>query len=627
MRKVLDTHGWLLTILVVGVVLRVVFIFNQGFMSDELSAWFRVDYNSFSELIDEGVKRGDMHPAFYQVLLFYWSKWFGTSEFILRFPALLFYISSCLVLYKIANSFFTKWAGVVAVLFLSTLVFPIIDTTLTRPYTAGIFFSLLFFFGLFKLFNDQKVNWFTSMLVLLGAVGAMYSHYFAFFTVGCVGILSLFFIHKKHRVFLILMGIVALICFLPHWTITAFQLSRGGLQWLPYPDKEWFFEFVFLFLNQSELILCIAVLLPVLAYFGNKYKSIHIRQVNFSVLAFFSVLVMGYLVSYLYTPVLREKGLLFVLPLGLLAYGNAFSRFKEHHRFFILSALFICFTVNSIWFGKLYKPVHYGALKEIAKITNDLNEKYGEDNILHFGNFVNPAYFDYYYDQQTPNEVKFARTSLWSDTSFNAVTFDVHQKTVASNKPYTMLIYSNMTMHPLIYEIIQFKYPFLEESHLFFNSGILLFSNKKTKRVYRDSISPSTHSNLYQEWKETYSDQTYLGELKISVGKLRELQSSSSQYFLILGWGEKQQNAEYRTTVVAERNGLPIEVNAKNFALYQHFDMQQVQKEGGEVNYFLPFKLTDNLKNDDIVKVFIQNNDNKRVSALKPKIYVVDLKK
>lgn len=625
LKNVLDRHGWMLTIVFVGVLLRVYFVINQGFMSDELSAWFRLGYNSFSELVSEGVMRGDMHPAFYQVLLFYWSKLVGTSELALRIPALIFYVSSCLIIYKIALTYFSKSAGIIALLFLSTLVFPIIDTTLTRPYTSGIFFSVLFYLGLFTLKNSKVLNWKSLFYITFGAVGAMYSHYFAFFTIGCVGLLATLFLKRNQVFYLISCGLFALICFLPHLEITSFQLSRGGLQWLAYPDKEWFFRFLYLFVNHSELILCTVVVLPVIAYFGNKYKSENVKHVQFSTLAFFSVLVLSYILSYAYTPILREKGLLFVLPLGLLAYGNGFDRFKEHHRFFIFSALLIGFTVNSIWQGKLYKPVHYGALKEISQSAKVLNKRYGEKEITYFGNFVNPAYFNYYYTKDSADSLDFNLTELWSDTDFERVIKQLNQYASSSKKFYAALVYSNMTMHPMVNEIMLRNYPTVVESDLYFNSGILLYSKKKKARHFSDSLTTVSHPNAYRSWSETYTNQTYIGELKVSVGELRKLKTSKEGYLLISGIGNKELDSEYRTTVVAERNGKPIQLFDDSFALYQHFDMQLLAPENGRVNYFLPFKLSDNLKNDDIVKVFIQNNENKRVNALKPKIYAVDL--
>lgn len=627
MKKKLNNHGGFLIILLVGLVLRIFFASSQGFMNDELSAFFRVDYTTFSGLINQGVKLGDMHPAFYQVLLYYWVRWFGYGDFVMRIPAILFYIGSSLLIYKIGLKFFTKWAGVVAVLFLSTLVFSIIDTTLTRPYVSALFFSLVFYYGLFKLFSSKRREYKAYFLIILGSIGAMYSHYFAFFTISVVGFIALFFIHKKQIIPLVLCAIISVLLFIPHWPITAYQLSQGGLQWLGYPDREWFFRFIYLFLNNSEIILIITFILPLVAYFSNKYVSEERKYVSFGVISFLAVLILGYIVSYAYTPILREKGLLFSLPLALLAYGNLYNRFKERHRFFILTILFVGFTIHTIWIGKLYKPTHYGALKEIAQHTETYNTNYNQDSILYLGNFVNEKYFNYYYSESKADTLKFETKALWGDGNFEKKLSDVENILSKSNKPYVALLYSNMVYHPQIQELIRLYYPTIKENHLYFNSGTLLFLKEKSNRTYLDSLSKETHPEQFSKWKESTSTDTYLGELKLKVSELKELKSSKNSYFLIKGRGDKAYDSEYRVTVTAERENAPIKSFNNELEFYQHYDMNALKTENGEITYFLAFEISDNLKNDDIVKIFIQNNDNNAISAEKPIVYAVDYTK
>ena len=77
---VMKRINWILiSILITGAALRFFGFPNIPFTYDELSAWGRTGYNSFSELIDQGV-RGDGHPALIQVFLNYWRVIFGDSE-------------------------------------------------------------------------------------------------------------------------------------------------------------------------------------------------------------------------------------------------------------------------------------------------------------------------------------------------------------------------------------------------------------------------------------------------------------------------------------------------------------------------------------------------------------------
>src|ERR1035437_4084935 len=95
----------LIIILIVAAILRFWDFFNIPFMHDELSALVRTHFNSFSDLINYGVK-GDMHPAGVQVFLFYWVKIFGEKEFIVKLPFIVSGLLAIYYTYKVAGFWF-----------------------------------------------------------------------------------------------------------------------------------------------------------------------------------------------------------------------------------------------------------------------------------------------------------------------------------------------------------------------------------------------------------------------------------------------------------------------------------------------------------------------------------------
>ena len=98
---------WL--VLFVGLILRLLFIEFQGLSNDELSAWYRTRYPMAETFWKLGVREGDMHPAFYQVLLWVWVRLFGDSDFSIRMTSLIFFGLNLGLLYKISCSFFSKY--------------------------------------------------------------------------------------------------------------------------------------------------------------------------------------------------------------------------------------------------------------------------------------------------------------------------------------------------------------------------------------------------------------------------------------------------------------------------------------------------------------------------------------
>ena len=81
----LSNRTILFLILLVAAALRFYNYFEIPYTHDEFSALFRTQFDSFSELIAKGVKI-DGHPAGVHVFLYYWTKIFGYSEWIVKLP-------------------------------------------------------------------------------------------------------------------------------------------------------------------------------------------------------------------------------------------------------------------------------------------------------------------------------------------------------------------------------------------------------------------------------------------------------------------------------------------------------------------------------------------------------------
>lgn len=79
-------------------------------MYDEVSAWGRTGFSSFSELIQKGVK-GDGHPAGIQVFLNYWRMLAGDTEAAFKFPFLIMGILSIWLAFRIGKFWFNDTVG------------------------------------------------------------------------------------------------------------------------------------------------------------------------------------------------------------------------------------------------------------------------------------------------------------------------------------------------------------------------------------------------------------------------------------------------------------------------------------------------------------------------------------
>lgn len=111
-------------ITLVGFFLRLRGLGSESITADEASALLRLNFSSFSEMIEGGV-RPDGHPAFTQVLLWFWTKWFGWSEFAVRIPFAIFGTAGIWLSGIIAKKWFSNTSGLATAIGIAFLQFPL----------------------------------------------------------------------------------------------------------------------------------------------------------------------------------------------------------------------------------------------------------------------------------------------------------------------------------------------------------------------------------------------------------------------------------------------------------------------------------------------------------------------
>ena len=157
----------IIIILLIGFALRFTISFTHSYSNDELSAINRLQYDNFGELIEFGVKTGDMHPAGVQVFMKMWSKIAGVNELGMRFPFVICGTLSILLIFLIGKKWINRQTGLIAAVLLSLLYFPIMNSEFARPYSPGLMFSLLTAWFYLKLLFDEKKKWKDELAILI----------------------------------------------------------------------------------------------------------------------------------------------------------------------------------------------------------------------------------------------------------------------------------------------------------------------------------------------------------------------------------------------------------------------------------------------------------------------------
>ncbi|MBP7496568.1 MAG: glycosyltransferase family 39 protein [Bacteroidales bacterium] len=400
-----DIHSILLIfIMILAAVLRVWNYWGFSFSNDELSALNRLNFDSLSELIYNGI-RIDGHPAFTQMFLFYWVKLFGNSEFWLRLPFLAAGLLSVYFTYLVAFKLFNRNTALLTALGVALLEFPLLYSRLARPYSFAFLFSLMTVFYWAKIMEkNDKVRGYKLLVsyapFVLSFLLAALTHHFSFLFVVIVYITGLFFINNAERKNYLLSAFAIFILYSPHLDIFFHQLSLGGVGgvggWLEKPDAWCLLNHIaFIFNNSLFLITAIlAIVIIILSQWKSKRVFNKYRCIAF--LWFLIPFIIGLVYSLLVNPVLQNPVLLFSFPF-LLMFLFSFIDEKLNKTFFLVFFLFFLTGLYSTVVEKaFFKKQHFGNFKEIAAKLELWNSQFGlnKNNCLVIIN--HPYYIDYY---------------------------------------------------------------------------------------------------------------------------------------------------------------------------------------------------------------------------------------
>lgn len=310
------TRLLLAVILLVAAVLRLWKFDELPFVHDEFSALLRTDFDSFGDLIRNGVMV-DAHPAGVQVFLYYWVKLFGWNEFWIKLPFALMGIGSIYFAFRIAQRWFGDNTALLTAALLTVSQYTIYYSQIARPYSPGLFFVLLFvFFWNRMIFDKDKPSTGTCIGFALSTWAAAMTHNFAIAEAGLIFVTGLFVLPKDRRKQYWLSGVAALLLFAPNFPVFYHQLFvDGGIGgWLGRPEPIFAVDFLYHTINNSKLMLFAVlgiVVLPGLFDFELRKFG---RMQAIALVWFVLPLVVAYVYSLLREPVLQFSTLYFGFP-------------------------------------------------------------------------------------------------------------------------------------------------------------------------------------------------------------------------------------------------------------------------------------------------------------------------
>ncbi len=392
-------HILIIFILLAGAALRLYRLPDIPFTHDEFSAIIRAQYGTFSDLIEKGVKI-DGHPAGIQVFIWLLIKWFGVSEVVLKLPFILFGVLSVWMVYLIGKEWFTTTTGLTAAAFVAFLQFPVMYSQIARPYSSGLFFTLLLvWFWTRVLFRPERRLFLNLAGFVAAGVLCAYNHHFSLLFAAMVGITGLFFCSRNtRRPYLIACALIILL-YLPHLPIFLYQLGVGGIEgWLRKPRFDFildFIQYIFHFSIFLYLLILLLIILALLWY--SEFPRIKNRFVIISVIWFLMPFLVGYLYSTFRSSVLQFSVLIFSFPYLLFIPFSLFKTEKPLHQA-ILVGLIAAFVIPSLVFERRHYTLFYKSpYREMVVEAKKAVDSLGAANclvILDTRREINPYYLE-----------------------------------------------------------------------------------------------------------------------------------------------------------------------------------------------------------------------------------------
>ena len=527
LRKLSIEQYSFLLILLIGCALLAYNIHIAPLTDDELSAVYRGQYASLSEVFKHSVL-DDVHPPLMQFFIYYWLKIVGTNILLIKLPFLLMGIGSIALTYQLAKKWFNTNVALLASCFFMSTQLIVLYSQIARPYISGTFLILCFALQWTKVLSTE-VTLRTKILYVLFGVLCAYNHYFTTLQVAVVGLLGLFIVERKNLINYSILNALIGASFLIFLPTMIKQMNYDGINYIPKPKWDYIFDFLtYTFHYSIWPILAFAIVIAASIYCFSKkmINKFHLLSLMMFILPF----TIGYVYSIIEKPVMPLRSLIFCIPF-LIIFIFSFSINIKQKLVLIFASLILLTNVYSLvverqHFKLFDKGVVDGALKKLKKTDK---------------NKIPHIIFDV-----PPYRLNFHQKSL--NTAFNIFNLYEQNITPIQFRKYIENINDNKDLVafniPSNYiGIIEEKYPHLKEVDYGFGFNYYHFSKAKnhnklnniiydTSLVFNSSDINNQPNNIQQHdgnyFFQFNDNQEWGPSLNVPIGKL-----ISSKYVII----------------------------------------------------------------------------------------------
>lgn len=380
-------------IILLAFLLRIYTLSTESLWVDEVISVDAAKRSIASIIVKESSERA-VHPPFYYIILHFWMKLFGDSEFSVRFPSVIFGVASIYVIYRVGKLIYSKEVGVISAFLLSISLFHIRYSQETRFYALLTFLILLSNFYFVKLLKEKNIKNAGAYVILTTAM--VYTHVFGLFYIIFQNIYYLLIFRKNMKFWIAVQGLV-LFLFAPWIPVLVKQTTKVGndFWWIPHPTYLSIFN-TFKSFAGSEVSLYLFIILGVTGIIFIYRQEFNDR---IFLLLWLSVpIITSFLIS-LIKPIYIDRYLIGSLPAIILLISKGIFNFRKS---LMILILLIAITISTIYpLEKYYAVPEKWQWRDAASYIE--NNKGSNDYVLlYYTNKPQPTTpFSYYYKNDT----------------------------------------------------------------------------------------------------------------------------------------------------------------------------------------------------------------------------------
>jgi uncharacterized membrane protein len=179
----IEDNKLILLIILIGLIVRLYNLGEESFWFDEV---YSIDMarRSLVGIVKAIINESDNNPPLFYMIMHYWVKLFGISEFSFRLPSTIISSFSVLIIYKLGKLLFNRNIGLFAALLLAISVLNISYAQEARAYSLMVFLALLSLYFFFQLIAIGKRSYTLGYIVT--SILLIYTHYYGLFLIAAL---------------------------------------------------------------------------------------------------------------------------------------------------------------------------------------------------------------------------------------------------------------------------------------------------------------------------------------------------------------------------------------------------------------------------------------------------------